>query len=110
MPQVEKKNFTSKELIENVQECSLDLKRKILEHPTPNKNLLLSIDNLLTALKSESEKEMKKENKERTSCPHTNKPKIAKGMCFYCYNKHGKTKKANKCEHTDQLLYCQGLC
>lgn len=44
------------------------------------------------------------------TCPHKDKPKIAKGMCFNCYNKKGKTKKAYKCEHTDALLYCQGLC
>ena len=31
-------------------------------------------------------------------------------MCFCCYNKLGKPKKANKCEHVDSPLYCQGLC
>ena len=103
-------------------------------------HLLQQIDNLLKVLKSprsETEKQKKKEADECVVipsqplpppptfiapsqvpatlstpyiCPHTDKPKIVKGMCFYCYNKMGRTKKANKCEHTDKLSYCQGLC
>ena len=120
--------------MKNVQVHSLNLKKELLEqHPSQNhqkQHLLSSIDNLLKVLKSpriEHEKQKKNvvdkianqiadASKPQSPpsaayiCPHTDKPKIVKGMCFYCYNKKGRTKKATKCEHTDQLSYCQGLC
>ena len=86
------------------------MKKEIETSPRKyQKNVLSSIKNLLNVLKTESEKQNKKELKEG-GCPHTDKPKRVKGMCFYCYNKKGKTKMAYNCEHTDQFLYCQGLC
>ena len=88
----------------------MNLKKELLQKPRKNQQpLLFSIENLLSVLKTESDKQRKKENDLRI-CPHSNLPKIAKGMCFNCYNKKGKTKMATKCEHTDQFLYCQGLC
>lgn len=86
--------------MENIQVHNLNLKKELSGHPRQyKKRLFSSIDNLLNVLNTESEKEKKEELNE--SCVHTHLPKVVKGMCFNCYNKKGKTKKANKCEHTD---------
>ena len=45
-----------------------------------------------------------------TRCPHTEERHFCKGMCFRCYHRSGRTKKAWACEHTAQLLYSKGLC
>ena len=44
------------------------------------------------------------------SCPHTDKPYYAKGMCANCYHRQGRTKKAWKCPHTTKTHYSKGLC
>ena len=102
---VEQKPLTLIEMMENVEEHSLKLKNEILGQRQPSKNLLSTLENFINVMKTEKEKQKKLESEE-FSCPHVNKPKIAKGMCFNCYNKKGKTKKATKCEHTDMPLYC----
>ncbi len=44
------------------------------------------------------------------NCPHVERKHYAKKMCYICYIKHGRTKKAWKCKHPDRVLYAKGMC
>lgn len=44
------------------------------------------------------------------NCPHKDRKHYAKKMCYICYIKHGRTKKAWKCKHPERVLYAKGMC
>ena len=81
-----------------------------LRNHTTKPSIIKAIDNLLVAINADDKKEEKMKSQKTKNFECTHPKKIAKGMCFSCYNKRGKPKKAFKCEHTDSPLYCQGLC
>ena len=43
-------------------------------------------------------------------CPHDNKYKVARNMCYTCYHARDKLKKATSCPHTDKPVYSNGMC
>ena len=45
-----------------------------------------------------------------TLCVHTDRPLYCKGMCNYCYHKHGRPSMSTMCPHTDKKAYCRGMC
>jgi hypothetical protein len=57
-------------------------------------------------------KDMKKQREFKTNsaCPHVNKKHYAKNMCYNCYHRGGRSKKAWACIHTDRQHYSFGLC
>lgn len=55
-------------------------------------------------------KKRKKATRVVDSCPHTNLPHYAKGMCSNCYHTRGRNKAPWKCPHTEKFHYALGLC
>ncbi len=51
-----------------------------------------------------------KETRSITNCKHINKKHYAKGMCYNCYHRQGRNKKAWVCTHSDKPHYAKGLC
>ena len=46
-----------------------------------------------------------------TKCEHEEEPHYAKGMCFRCYHRKGRTKLATACPHRGKAVgYALGLC
>lgn len=45
-----------------------------------------------------------------TNCEHTDEKHYAKGMCYLCYHKKGRTKLAYHCQHKTEVHYSKGLC
>jgi hypothetical protein len=51
-----------------------------------------------------------KQNRSVTNCKHINKKHYAKGMCYNCYHRQGRNKKAWECGHRNKPHYAKGLC
>ena len=64
---------------------------------------------MLNGEKTSSSEECDKPKTE-AKCPHSNRKKICKNMCYTCYHAMGKSKKATKCEHLDKPHYSRGQC
>ena len=57
-----------------------------------------------------SRKIKRKSFKQITDCPHEDRKHYAKNMCYTCYHRQGREKKAWVCEHSTHAHYALGLC
>jgi hypothetical protein len=57
-----------------------------------------------------TKKRFDKQIKIVTDCPHTDRKHYAKNLCYNCYHRKGRDKKAWSCQHTDRTHYAHGLC
>lgn len=44
------------------------------------------------------------------ACPHKESKHYAKNMCYNCYHREGRAKKAWACEHVNRSHYAHGMC
>jgi hypothetical protein len=84
-----------------------------------NKNkiskILSNIDLTSIANKNENTTFLKKKRrnvkiKAISACPHTEKKHYAKNMCYNCYHRQGRDKKAWNCRHSTKPHYALGMC
>jgi hypothetical protein len=45
-----------------------------------------------------------------TACPHQESKHYAKNMCYNCYHREGRAKKAWACKHINRSHYAHGMC
>lgn len=80
-------NFTENTTKNSINSCILNTTENFLNKKTKRLNL-----------------------KTNTGCPHLDKKHYAKNMCYTCYHRIGREKKAWACVHVDKAHYALGKC
>lgn len=64
----------------------------------------------LKETKIENREDMSNRKMKQVNCPHRDRKHYAKNMCYTCYHKLGREKKAWLCPHTYKTHYARGKC
>jgi hypothetical protein len=87
-----------------------DIITKLWTSINTNDNTIMSIMDEIGKDKLNDNQLNHKHSRSVTKCKHYNKKHYAKGMCYNCYHRQGRHKKAWECKHKDKPHYAKGLC